>query len=52
MFFSCVASYFISNFTDTLIFTNWLIIAIIVSVFGTIGDLIESKFKRQAGCKR
>lgn len=29
----------------------WMIIALIVSVFGTIGDLIESKFKRIAGIK-
>ncbi|WP_264523561.1 phosphatidate cytidylyltransferase [Flavobacterium sp. N502536] len=29
----------------------WMIIALIVSVFGTIGDLIESKFKRVAGVK-
>jgi len=29
----------------------WTIIALIVSVFGTIGDLIESKFKRIAGVK-
>ena len=29
----------------------WMIIALIVSVFGTIGDLIESKFKRIAGVK-
>ncbi|WP_026729348.1 phosphatidate cytidylyltransferase [Flavobacterium denitrificans] len=29
----------------------WTIIAIIVSIFGTIGDLIESKFKRIAGVK-
>jgi phosphatidate cytidylyltransferase len=29
----------------------WMIIAVIVSVFGTIGDLIESKFKRIAGVK-
>ena len=29
----------------------WTIIALIVSVFGTIGDLIESKFKRIVGVK-
>jgi phosphatidate cytidylyltransferase len=29
----------------------WITMAIIVSVFGTIGDLIQSKFKRQAGVK-
>lgn len=51
LFFSCIASYFISQYTYTLSFTNWLILAIIISSFGTIGDLIESKFKRQAGVK-
>ena len=30
---------------------NWLIIAVLVSSLGTIGDLVESKFKRQAGLK-
>lgn len=29
----------------------WIIIALIVGFFGTIGDLIESKFKRVAGVK-
>jgi len=51
LFFACIASYFINSYTNTLDFTNWLIIAIIVSVFGTTGDLIESKFKRQANVK-
>ncbi|RKE90919.1 phosphatidate cytidylyltransferase [Ichthyenterobacterium magnum] len=51
LFFSCLASYFITHFTGTLDFTNWLILSIIVSVFGTLGDLIESKFKRQANVK-
>lgn len=51
LFFSCVASYFIATFTETLDSTIWLILSIIISVFGTIGDLIESKFKRQANVK-
>ncbi|OUR99458.1 phosphatidate cytidylyltransferase [Flavobacteriales bacterium 33_180_T64] len=51
LFFACIASYFIANFAEALSFTNWLILSIIISVFGTIGDLIESKFKRQANVK-
>lgn len=51
LFFACIASYFIAEFTETLDFTYWLILSIVVSVFGTIGDLIESKFKRQANVK-
>ena len=51
LLFACIASYFIALYTETLTFTHWLILAIIVSVMGTFGDLIESKFKRQAGVK-
>lgn len=51
LFFACISSFFIAKYTNTLEFTSWLILAIIVSVLGTFGDLIESKFKRQAGVK-
>ncbi|MCO4821661.1 MAG: phosphatidate cytidylyltransferase [Flavobacteriaceae bacterium] len=51
LLFACISSYFIAKFTHTLDFTSWLILSIIVSVFGTLGDLIESKYKRQAGVK-
>lgn len=51
LFFACIVSYFIANFTETLDFTHWLALSIVVTVFGTLGDLIESKFKRQAGVK-
>lgn len=56
--FAIFAGYLISklyikpnpNFSDTSILI-WTMIALIVGVFGTIGDLIESKFKRIAEVK-
>jgi phosphatidate cytidylyltransferase len=56
--FAVVASYIISRyyfdpkeyyFKKSVVI--WMTIALIVGVFGTIGDLIESKFKRAAGVK-
>ncbi len=49
--FSILAGYLIAIFSHTLSITIWLIISIIMSIFGTLGDLIQSKFKRQAGVK-
>lgn len=51
VFFSAIGSYLIYLITEELKFSNWLIISVLVSVFGTIGDLIESKYKRQAQVK-
>ena len=51
VFFAALGSYFIANNTDSLLFSNWLVISVIVSIFGTLGDLVESKYKRQAGVK-
>ncbi len=49
--FSIIASIVISYFSLDFSIINWIIIAIIVSIFGTFGDLVESKFKRQANVK-
>ena len=56
--FAALAGFLISKFyiQPTPEFSSksiliWMIIALIVSIFGTIGDLIESKFKRIAGVK-
>ena len=51
VFFSAIGSYFIALIAPSLSFTNWLIISVLVSVFGTLGDLVESKYKRQASVK-
>lgn len=51
-FIACtIAGALICYFSETLSTIHWIAIAIITSVFGTIGDLIQSKFKRQAGVK-
>lgn len=52
IFFAVISSYFLANFfIAAKNFYIWLIIAVIVGVFSTLGDLIESKFKRMAGIK-
>ncbi len=53
-FFAVITSYLISKYYIEIKESNiyiWIITALIVGVFGTIGDLIESKFKRIAGAK-
>lgn len=49
--FALLIALLISKFNTTFSLMNWLAIGLIVSVFGTCGDLIESKFKRQANLK-
>lgn len=45
------ASVLFFYFTDLLSLGLWLTIAVVTSVFGTLGDLIQSQLKRQAGVK-
>ncbi|NBW27393.1 MAG: phosphatidate cytidylyltransferase [Flavobacteriaceae bacterium] len=58
LIFAIFAGYLISSYLikPSTQFSNksmliWMIIAAIVAVIGTVGDLIESKFKRIAGVK-
>ena len=38
-------------FPDTLLLWQWMGFALVVVIFGTWGDLVESRFKRQLGIK-
>ena len=49
--FSLIASYVIYRYVGEFSLINWLFIGLIASVLGTFGDLVESKFKRQAQVK-
>ena len=46
-----MAGFLIFKYTESLTLGMWLCLSLMVSVLGTFGDLIESKFKRQAGVK-
>ncbi|MES2515338.1 MAG: phosphatidate cytidylyltransferase [Bacteroidota bacterium] len=44
-------SFVIAHWFPELALKHWIAIALLVCVFGTIGDLVESMMKRQAGVK-
>ncbi|MCX6273325.1 MAG: phosphatidate cytidylyltransferase [Bacteroidetes bacterium] len=49
--FSLIAAWCFSLFSQTLSFHQWTIFAILVIVFGSLGDLTESMLKRSYGLK-
>ena len=49
--FALIAAYIISIFSPEMEAWHWFSIAVIISVFGTIGDLAESLLKRSANVK-
>lgn len=49
--FTITAGFFIHNFISGLNSSDWVVIAVLVVVFGTIGDLIESQMKRSINVK-
>ena len=51
LFFSLIAAYFISKYVNILSGKDWMILALVIVIMGSLGDLLESKFKRIAGVK-
>ena len=51
IFFTLISAYILSIYFTNTSLTQWLIISVIISIFGVIGDLVESMFKRQANIK-
>lgn len=49
--FTMIAAYFLGKYEPIISPLQWIILAAVIVVFGTLGDLIESKFKRAAGVK-
>lgn len=46
-----VAAYVLSLYALSFSLVNWMVIGALVAVFGTLGDLIESMWKRRIGIK-
>ncbi len=49
--FTLIGTYFLAKYEPILSLNQWLILAVVVVFFGTLGDLVESKLKRDAGVK-
>ena len=48
--FSILSGYLFSYFTESSVF-HWIVMALIISIFGMLGDLSESLLKRSGGVK-
>jgi len=46
-----IASFIISSVLDLYTLAIWIALGVIISLSGTIGDLVQSNYKRQAGVK-
>ena len=49
--FAILTAWLLSDYFTVLLLWQWLAIAIIIVVFGTLGDLVESMLKRSLGIK-
>jgi phosphatidate cytidylyltransferase len=48
---SCGVAFILSRYFDELSWIQWVIEAVLISFFGTLGDLVESMFKRSINVK-
>lgn len=51
LIFALAAAYLMATFEELISPIQWMILATVIVVSGSLGDLIESKFKRAAGVK-
>lgn len=51
LFFSIIASAVLSYYFDVLSLSEWIGMSIVIVIFGSIGDLVESLFKRSLHIK-
>nr|WP_299345687.1 phosphatidate cytidylyltransferase [Allomuricauda sp.] len=49
--FALIAAYILAPYEPYLSLTQWMILATVIVVTGSLGDLLESKFKRISGVK-
>lgn len=49
--FGTIAALIIAYTTNSLSIINWMVLSLIIGTTGTVGDLIASKFKREANIK-
>jgi phosphatidate cytidylyltransferase len=49
--FTLIAAYLMARYEPVLNLTQWMVLAAVIVLMGSLGDLLESKLKRQAGVK-
>jgi phosphatidate cytidylyltransferase len=49
--FALIAAYIMATQEALISTTQWMILATVIVIMGSLGDLVESKFKRMAGVK-
>lgn len=51
LIFALIAAFILSGFEPIITTTQWMVLAATIVIAGSLGDLVESKFKRTAGVK-